>query len=72
MPWLYFKRNFEFKPRSNLLLVYRAGSTYLVSQACAAGALTAEVAIPAQRPVGVKQHAKITDHRKANGSGPAT
>lgn len=65
MPWVYFYRNYEFKPRRNLILVYRAGGTYLVTRACADSAIMVEAAIPTQRPT------REEDARRTNGRGPS-
>jgi hypothetical protein len=65
MPWVYFSRRYEFKPRPNVVLVYYPGVTYLVSQQCAVNAIGIEAAIPVQRPVRDKDAPG-----KTNGFGP--
>lgn len=61
MPWVYFSRNYEFKPRPNWMVLYRAGGTYLVTRACAEHAIALEVAIPAQRPARNEDAARTTN-----------
>lgn len=64
MPWVYFSRNYEFKPRPNWMVLYRAGGTYLVTRACAERAIATEAAIPAQRPEMDRDAARKTNGRR--------
>lgn len=51
MPWLLFRRDFDFKPRPQFMICYRAGHRYLVTRACAAEAMLAGAGELCERPV---------------------
>jgi len=51
MPWFRFTADYDFKPRAAVTIAYRAGSTKLVSRACAAQAEALGRGITIERPV---------------------
>lgn len=51
MPWFRFTADYDFKPRSAVTIAYKAGSTKLVSRACAAQAEALGRGTTIERPV---------------------
>lgn len=50
MPWLRFTADFDFKPRPQVTIAYRAGEEKNVPTACAAAAVKAGKAVRLPRP----------------------
>lgn len=52
MPWVHFTARFDWMPKRQVMIAYKAGMTCLVSAACAAAAKKKGVAVDAARPDG--------------------
>ena len=49
MPWVCFKQSFDYKPKPNVCIAYKAGGEYLVKQDCAAAAIASGEAVEIRR-----------------------
>lgn len=52
MPWVQFSQYFEFRQKTNMIVVYRPGEVRLVTRACAADAIGKLAAWEVGRPDG--------------------
>lgn len=50
MARIYFTRNFEYQPRPNVIMVYRAGHAYTVKRECADQAINGKCGIEEKPP----------------------
>jgi len=54
MPWVKFTKDYDWKPRHNVMFSYRAGSVHLVKSAVALDAIARGKAVPTARPTKAK------------------
>lgn len=50
MPWLKFHQDYDWRPKTNVIVAYKAGMTRLVTTPCAAAATAAGAAVRVAKP----------------------
>ncbi len=55
MPWVRFIKDFDFKPKPQVTIAYRAGTSRLVTTPCAAAARAAGKAVWTTRAAAVRR-----------------